>query len=74
MILWNGFTGTLKTQLNTEHQGNIFSVKFLPETGDSLIVTGLDIVWVIVSLKITPPLKIVFPLVVGYVRGEGGII
>ena len=55
MILWNGFTGKLKTQLNTEHQGNIFSVKFLPETGDSLIVTGLDFVWVKVSGKIAPP-------------------
>lgn len=40
VILWKGCTGTLLTQLSTEHEGNIFSVKFLPEVGDRFIVTG----------------------------------
>ena len=40
MILWRGETGCKLTQLSTDHQGNIFSVKFIPHTGDSAIVTG----------------------------------
>jgi len=40
VILWKGETGSKLTQLQTDHQGNIFSVKFIPHTGDSAIVTG----------------------------------
>ena len=40
VILWQGETGAKLTQLSTDHQGNIFSVKFIPYTSDSIIVTG----------------------------------
>eukprot|EP00088_Acartia_fossae_P021223 TRINITY_DN22710_c0_g1_i3.p1 TRINITY_DN22710_c0_g1~~TRINITY_DN22710_c0_g1_i3.p1 ORF type:complete len:725 (+),score=174.66 TRINITY_DN22710_c0_g1_i3:148-2322(+) len=40
VILWQGETGAKLAQLATDHQGNIFSVKFIPHSGDSTIVTG----------------------------------
>jgi len=40
VILWSGSTGSKLTQLSTDHEGNIFSVKFLPDTGDRQLVTG----------------------------------
>jgi len=40
VILWCGSTGSKLTQLSTEHEGNIFSVKFLPDSADRQLVTG----------------------------------
>jgi len=40
VILWRGTSGDKLTQLSTDHQGNIFSVKFLPNQADNLLVTG----------------------------------
>jgi len=40
VILWRPQTGDKIVQLSTDHQGNIFSVKFIPHTSDSSIVTG----------------------------------
>ena len=40
MILWSGETGRKLVQLATDHAGNIFSVKFLPDSGDRALVTG----------------------------------
>lgn len=40
LILWKPFYQKIALDLMTPHQGNIFSVKFLPNTGDSLIATA----------------------------------
>lgn len=40
LILWKPFHHKLVLKLQTPHQGNIFSVKFLPNTGDTLLATG----------------------------------
>ncbi|XP_025099110.1 WD and tetratricopeptide repeats protein 1-like [Pomacea canaliculata] len=40
VILWDPFLHRSKTIIRTGHQGNIFSVKFLPASGDSTLVTG----------------------------------
>lgn len=40
IILWDPFKHKLLTKYKTGHQGNIFSVKFLPESNDSLLVSG----------------------------------
>ncbi|XP_005097163.1 WD and tetratricopeptide repeats protein 1 [Aplysia californica] len=40
VILWDPFKHKTITSIRTGHQGNIFSVKFLPHSNDSLIVTG----------------------------------
>lgn len=40
VILWSGETGKKLVQLATDHSGNIFSVKFLPDSGDRALVTG----------------------------------
>jgi WD and tetratricopeptide repeat-containing protein 1 len=40
VILWNGETGRKLVRLATDHAGNIFSVKFLPDSGDRALVTG----------------------------------
>ncbi|KAH9500217.1 WD and tetratricopeptide repeats containing protein [Bulinus truncatus] len=40
IILWDPFKHKMLSKLRTGHQGNIFSVKFLPHSNDSLIVTG----------------------------------
>lgn len=40
LIIWKPFIHKPVLDLMTPHQGNIFSVKFLPNTGDALIATG----------------------------------
>lgn len=40
IILWDPFRHRTKATINTGHQGNIFSVKFLPNTNDSILVSG----------------------------------
>lgn len=40
LILWKPFHHKPELDLMTPHQGNIFSVKFLPNTGDALIATA----------------------------------
>lgn len=40
VIIWDAFKKKLVLDLMTPHQGNIFSVKFLPNTGDTSIATG----------------------------------
>lgn len=40
LIIWKPFHHKPLYDLITPHQGNIFSVKFLPNTGDSLIATA----------------------------------
>lgn len=40
VIIWNALKQEQVLDLMTPHQGNIFSVKFLPNTGDALIATG----------------------------------
>ena len=38
--IWDPFKKKLITTLDTNHRGNIFSVVFLPFTGDSLLASG----------------------------------
>ncbi|XP_011304598.1 WD and tetratricopeptide repeats protein 1 [Fopius arisanus] len=40
LILWDPFRYQKKLIYHTGHNGNIFSVKFMPESNDSLLVTG----------------------------------
>lgn len=40
LIIWRPFHKKPVTDLMTPHQGNIFSVKFLPNTGDTLVATA----------------------------------
>lgn len=40
LILWKPFHHKPALDIMTPHQGNIFSVKFLPNTGDTLIATA----------------------------------
>lgn len=40
VIIWDPFKQKQVLDLMTPHQGNIFSVKFLPNTSDTLIATG----------------------------------
>lgn len=40
VILWDGFSGKKRAQLNTVHEGNIFSVKFLPQSQNRVIATA----------------------------------
>lgn len=40
VIIWKPFHHKPVLDLITPHQGNIFSVKFLPNSGDALIATG----------------------------------
>lgn len=37
---WNPFRHRVAQDLLTQHTGNIFSVKFLPQTGDSVVATS----------------------------------
>lgn len=39
VIVWDPFHGTKKALLRTGHEGNIFSVKYMPGTGDGMIAT-----------------------------------
>ncbi|XP_015113743.1 WD and tetratricopeptide repeats protein 1 [Diachasma alloeum] len=40
LILWDPFRYHKKLVVHTGHNGNIFSVKFMPESNDSILVTG----------------------------------
>lgn len=40
VMLWNPLKHKTISRIRTGHQGNIFSVKFLPQSNDSLLVTG----------------------------------
>lgn len=40
VILWDPFRYTKKLVLRTGHNGNIFSVKFMPKSNDGVLVTG----------------------------------
>ncbi|XP_015436500.1 PREDICTED: WD and tetratricopeptide repeats protein 1-like [Dufourea novaeangliae] len=40
IILWDPFRYEKKLVLRTGHEGNIFSVKFLPKSNDSILVSG----------------------------------
>ncbi len=44
LILWDPFVGPsrnpVRQTLSTGHQGNIFSLKFIPFTGDSILASG----------------------------------
>jgi len=40
VIIWDGLRGKKRAQINTVHEGNIFSVKFLPQTDNHVIATG----------------------------------
>uniref|UniRef100_A0A0K2TAQ6 WD and tetratricopeptide repeats protein 1like [Oryzias latipes] n=1 Tax=Lepeophtheirus salmonis TaxID=72036 RepID=A0A0K2TAQ6_LEPSM len=40
VIIWDPERGVKKTSFLTEHNGNIFSVKFLPFSGDRILATG----------------------------------
>uniref|UniRef100_A0A0K8S7M9 WD and tetratricopeptide repeats protein 1 n=1 Tax=Lygus hesperus TaxID=30085 RepID=A0A0K8S7M9_LYGHE len=40
VIIWDPFTRKKLTTLHTGHHGNIFSVKFMPQTNENIIVTG----------------------------------
>lgn len=40
MLIWDPFRRKIVHSIETKHRGNIFSVKFLPGSNDSLIATG----------------------------------
>lgn len=40
MILWDPLRGRTLQTVRTKHTGNIFSVKFLPHSGDGLAASG----------------------------------
>nr|CAD7407845.1 unnamed protein product [Timema poppensis] len=40
VILWDPLLHRKIHAIQTGHQGNIFSVKFLPQSGDSVLLTG----------------------------------
>lgn len=40
VILWDGVSGKKRAQVNTLHEGNIFSVKFLPKSQNRIIATA----------------------------------
>ncbi|XP_034253371.1 WD and tetratricopeptide repeats protein 1-like [Thrips palmi] len=40
IIIWDPFRHKLLDTISTNHHGNIFSVKFMPKTNDSLMVSG----------------------------------
>ncbi|XP_011500985.1 PREDICTED: WD and tetratricopeptide repeats protein 1-like [Ceratosolen solmsi marchali] len=40
VILWDPFRYEKKLTLHTKHGGNIFTVKFMPKSNDSILVTG----------------------------------
>lgn len=39
VIIWEPFKGTKRNVIKTGHEGNIFSVKFIPDLSDTLIAT-----------------------------------
>ena len=40
VAIWDPLSGTQKAHIRTIHDGNIFSVKFLPSSNDNLVVSG----------------------------------
>ena len=40
VIIWDPFNGKKVQSLTTGHTGNIFSVKFMPQTNNNLVVSG----------------------------------
>ena len=40
VIVWDPFRGRVVRSLTTGHGGNIFSVKFMPQSGNSRVVSG----------------------------------
>lgn len=40
IILWDPFRKKILNKIETKHRGNIFSVKFLPQTGGTLIASA----------------------------------
>ena len=40
VIVWDPFRGKKVQEITTGHEGNIFSVKFMPDTNNNLIVSG----------------------------------
>ncbi len=40
VFIWDPFRGKPLTSINTGHDGNIFSVKFMPQTKNNLVVSG----------------------------------
>lgn len=40
VIIWNAFEHKMKLDILTPHQGNIFSVKFVPGSSDALVASG----------------------------------
>ncbi|XP_028409491.1 WD and tetratricopeptide repeats protein 1-like [Dendronephthya gigantea] len=40
VILWDPFKRKIRHKISTGHSANIFSVKFMPNTGDEVLVTG----------------------------------
>ena len=40
VMVWDPFGGKKLQELTTGHEGNIFSVKFMPDTANNLIVSG----------------------------------
>ena len=40
VIVWDPFRGRVVRSLTTGHGGNIFSVKFMPQSGNNLVATG----------------------------------
>lgn len=40
LILWNPFTQKRLKSIHTKHYGNMFSVKFLPKSNDTLVATA----------------------------------
>lgn len=39
-MVWDAFRHRRISDLRTSHQGNIFAVKFMPQSGDRRVVTG----------------------------------
>ena len=40
VIVWDPFRGRVVRSLTTGHGGNIFSVKFMPQSGNNLVASG----------------------------------
>lgn len=46
--VWDAYRQRCLVDLTTQHAGNIFAVKFVPQTGDRHVVTGAADSWVCV--------------------------
>lgn len=56
--IWNPFRRKRIVDLPTAHQGNIFSVKFMPNSGDNIMATGAADCRVLVYDLISPEVPI----------------